>query len=568
MNWSEKKTWSIVIILLLAGVGVILYSFFFQNSFSKENVLVKIEGPKRAKSGKDINYIVTLKNNSKVAIENLQLSLNYPNGVFNDSGKLKEEENAQFKELLPGREKSKSFSGKIFGRKGEIKKIKSSLSYSPKGLSTTFRNSTEFSTRVANTPVVFRMETPSEVSVGKEFTISLSYQSGFPFVLENSQLRLDFPEGFKRLSENSGNQEKKKGKIIYNFGALNEDEGGEINIKGKLTGEVKEEKMLKANFGRFDMESYKFVPLASAEKAVQLTSSTLDVFRKINGNPDYAASYGDKLHYIIEFKNTGEQTYRDLNLGVELKSNLLDFSSLEAPGGEVGDKKVTYSHKVWPSLLFLGPHGEGKVGFNIEVKEDEIRRNGIIKEKISFGSIEKSFKTKISSKKSLKEKVYSKPLYGLSGDVRSYYEHFEFANSDNSINANADSNADAGNTDRTPKKKLFVVEWNFGNRGNILAGVNVQTTLPKELNFKDRVYPEDTDFNFNKSKRKLTLNIGAVPADYSHRYYFALAANSDDVSQAVSGGNGLLLNKVNISGKDNWTEKSFKMEVPAKNVVN
>jgi len=542
IKWSRKNTIFLASFLGVCGIFLALYFFFFKNAFSTQNIFLQISAPEEIVSGKKITWLVTIKNNSEVRLENLSLNFEYPSGVFSKDNSVKKRESKKIEGgLLPQQEISEDFSGTIFGIKEEIKEAKAFLTYTPAGLSTQFENRISFSTRISDTSVVFLMELTKKVNPQEKLSISLKWQSAFPFPLENVQVRLTLPEGFNRTSLKTQGEEIQDQKVIFNIGILNENEGGQVALTGKVEGEVGDQKLFRADFGVFDEKLYEFVPLASMEKSVKIISSTLDVFRKINGDYDYIASPGETLNYIIEFKNTGEDIYRNLSLEVELKSNVLDFSSIKVTGGKVEGKKIIFSPKDFPDLLFLGPYGEGEVGFKVDVKDYTSSfhpQNGEIFENITFGGIEKSFQTKISSETSFSQEVYysKEKLPSLIKDIFENSGPFPL---------------------QSGQETTLVVVFNIKNLGNQLKSVKIVTKLPENVEFLVKVYPSGANFNFNETTRELVLSVGNLSSYLPSKIFaFQVKITPDTLPTTVIG-------KAKLTGKDAWTYKVFEIEVPS-----
>ena len=541
IKWSRKNTIFLLTALGLFGILLIIYFFFFKNTFSTQNILLQISAPEEIVSGKKITWLITIKNNSEVSLENLNLDFEYPSGVFGKDNSIEKRESKKIEgTLLPHQEISEDFSGTIFGIKEEVKEAKAFLTYTPAGLSTEFENQASFSTRISDTSVVFLMDIPKKVNPQEKLSISLKWQSVFPFPLENIQVRLTLPEGFKRTSLKTQGEEVQDQKIIFNIGVLNENEGGQVNLSGKIEGEVGDQKLFRADFGVFDERLYEFVALASAERSVKIISSTLDVFRKINGDYDYIASPGETLNYIIEFKNTGEDIYRNLTLEIELKGSVLDFSSIKVTGGKVIGGEIVFSPKDFPDLLFLGPYGEGEVGFRVDVKEYTSSfhpQNAQILENVTFGVIEKSFQTKISSQTSFSQEVYyrKEKFPTLIKDVFENSGPFPL---------------------QSGQETTLVVVFNIRNLGNQLKGVKISTKLPENAEFLDKVYPSAANFSFNETTKELVLNVGNLSGYLPSKLFaFQIKISPQTLPTAIFG-------KTKITGKDAWTYKVFEIEAP------
>lgn len=540
LNWNTKKTWILLIIIFVIFLGIGIYFFFFQNTFSKENVSLQINGTKEVISGKEIVWLVSFKNQSEVALENTNLIFEYPSGVFDKEGEIKKRDQKDVGGILPGEEKSESFSGFIFGTKEELKEAKASLVYHPEGLSTEFENEVSFQMMISETSVIFSMELPSKVNPDEEFPLSLDWQSGFSFPLQNAQVRLSLPEGFKRLTQEFEDEEELQNVVIWDLGSLNEGEGSKRELRGKIKGEPGEEKLFKAEFGIFDEKLYEFIPLSQTQRTVKIITSTLDISQKINGDYNYIASPGDELNYIIEFKNTGESQYENLTINIEIESNALDFQTLKpVSGGKVEGKKISFSYDNFPNLLRIGPYGEGSVGFTAEVKKYDSSFHpdkGIIIEKITFGTVEKEFQTKVSSEVSFSENIYYNLPDTLQGnfDILGPYPMAQ------------------------DQESTLVIAFKLENLGNNLKEAKVETLLPSWVSFDNKVYPENTLVNFDPSSRKLVLDIGNLYSSTpSQVFAIQIKIRPATIPEVI-------LNQVKFTGKDSWTDRVFEITLPSK----
>lgn len=526
--------------LFTITLSIGIYFFFFRDTFSKEDIILQISGPKEAISGKEVVWLVSFKNKSEVPLRNASLTFEYPIGVFDKEGKIKKREQKRIGDLLSGEEKSESFSGLIFGTKEELKEAKSFFVYSPKDLSTQFKNEGSFQMRISETSVIFSMALPLKVNPEEEFLISLDWQSGFSFPLENVQVRLFLPDGFERVSNRLEDEENLENLAIFDLGSLNEGEGGKRELKGRIKGEAGEEKFFKAEFGIFDEKLYEFIPLDQIQKTTKITTSTLDVFRKVNGDYNYTAYQGEELNYIIEFKNSGENSYEKLSVIIELEGSVLDFGTLKPiAGGKIDGKKIIFSYDTFPDLLRLGPYGEGSVGFNVKVKNYDSLfhpENGFIKEKVTFGTLEKDFQTKISS------------VVSISGDI--YYNLPE--------NLQGKFDITGPNPLEPEQESILAVVFEIKNIGNALKDVKIETTLPEDVDFDNKVFPEGTDVNFDSFSRKLTLNIGDVSAYTNLPKIFAVQIKARPKTVPE-----IILNEAKLTGIDSWTDRILEAVVPS-----
>jgi uncharacterized repeat protein (TIGR01451 family) len=543
-NWKSKKAIFVYILVALAVLATGLYFFLFQNSFSKEDIVVQVTAPKEASNGENITWILAVRNNSNIKLTNIKVSFVYPQGTFNDKAEIKKMENVVIEEILPGQEVTKNFSGILLGKKNENKEVKANLIYSPQDFTAEFQTEATASTLITNSLILFSSKIPDKVDKKEQFTISLSWQSEFASPLENVQVRVTLPKGFVRTSEMNENERRDldtrneqeatgQDRVIFDVGTLNEGEGQKIEIKGKLVGDVGDQKMFKAEIGKFDDKLYEFIPFALTEKSVKIVSSNINIFRKVNGESEYFASPGEKLSYIITFKNAGEDVYQNLSLNVKLDSSILDLSTLKSQGGKVIGDQIIYTSKEVPELLFLGPYDEGSVGFSVNVKNGILPQNSYINEIINVDTVKKSFKTKIGSNSSLNQHAYFNLPGSLIGKIKTSGK-FPLAQN---------------------KETVLVGYWELENRGNQLKNAKITFNLPENVTWTGNVYPKNALFVFDKTTKKVRLDIGNISYNFSKKYAFQIKIKPSVLPQ------DLILN-TKLSAIDVWTGQSFEVMSP------
>jgi len=539
----SPKAKYIILSLVVIGLGFAIYSFFFRNTFSSENIIVQIDAAKQASNGEEVTWIVRLKNNSNVGIENLKLNFIYPSGTFDKEGSLKKREEAKIESLAPQKEISRSFSGIIFGKKSEKKEAKALLIYNPHGFSTEFQNEASAITLISNSFVNFDVKAPTKIDKNKEFSLAISWQSNFSFPIENVQLRVFLPEGFVSISGteegeigstfNEKESSSKQSKLIFDLGTLDEGEGGKKEIKGKLVGEVNDEKLFKVEIGRFDEVAYEFIPLDAKEFSIKIISSNIEVSRRVNGQVNYFPVSGEKLSYVVNFKNLGEDVYRDLTLTVELVGDAIDFSTLKANGGKVEGNKIIFSSENIPSLLYLGPYESGDVGFSVNLKSNYYLQNSSIKEIITINNVRKEFQTKIGSQSSFYQYAYYNLPEELKGKIVSGGK-FPI---------------------EKDKETTLVINWQIKNKGNNLENVKITANLGPNVDFIGESYPAGLDISYDKNTKKITFNIGSVNYNYSKSFAFKVKIKPQNLPE------DLILNS-KLSGKDSWTGQTFEILSP------
>jgi len=512
---SKVHFFYIFLILIIIGFGVFYFFFFEKNIFSKEDVILSIIAPDEVNNGEIVDFIVKIKNNSQLPIKDIELTFYWPKGAIKTEeetrdGKLNQQteggpeekeggikkdfrqEKVSIQNIMGGSEEGVSFKAKIFGYKDEKKEARATIYYFPKDINIRYSSKTNFSLVVRDNPLLFNVSIPSHVAPADNVNIEFSYSSISDVILDNLMLKIKWPSGFNFLNSSPEPIEKTN---IWSLGSLNIEEGGSVKIGGTFEGESGEEKVIEAEIGREDPQ-IGFIILARLQKVIKLTKSEIEVFRKINGDPNYIAKPGDLLIYEILYQNKKEAIYNDLKIEFEIKGKVLDASTLSAPGAKILNGKLVWDSSTLPELAFVGPYGKGKVSFSIKVRNDlkisgAFDKNLVISEKLIVNDLIKEYQTRVATKVGLSQMVF----YNIPKEFK---------------------NINLIPTGPLPpeinQSTKFLVVWEIKNSTNNIGNVKVESTLPDSVQFVGQVFPKDAKFSFNKNKKIVTLSVNTIEA--------------------------------------------------------
>ena len=506
-----------IIIILGIGIGIAGFWFWQKNPYSKEILKLEILGPGTATIGEEVEYTVKYKNNGNIRLEEPRFIFEFPeHSLLAEGSSIRREIGTQeIGDIYPGEEKTFQFKTRLLGKEGEVKTAKAWLNYQPKGLQARYESATTFSTVIQSAPLSFDFDLPSKAEAGREFDFSLNYFSSLDYPLTNLGVQIEYPSDFEFLTSDP----KSLGKTEWDIPLLNKAEGGRIDIKGKLSGEVKEQKIFKATLGIwFDGE---FVLLKEATKAVEITRPNISVFQQINGQSDYIASPGDLLHYEIYFRNISGDPFVNLFLAATISGSGFDFDTIKTNSGQFtkGDNSIVWDWRDVPKLRFLGQGEEGKVEFWINLKKDwqinsPQEKNIILKDSVLISQIKEDFETKVNSKLEISQ---------------------------------------------TLNPATQTITWQAKNYFNDVKNVKVKAILPQNVRLTGNISPETgkSNFAFDSQSREIVWMVGDMEAgkgvlDEAPKISFQVSSES---SQTI-------INEATISGEDQWTENIIEGKSP------
>jgi len=525
-------------ILLLAGV--FFYWNFRKNVYSKEVLKLEILGPSEVTIGKEVEFIVKYKNNGNFRLEEPELIFEPPENSLKDDQIAKREilkEEKLGNAIYPGEENSFSFKLRIFGKEGETKVARATMSFRPKNLKARYSVSTSFSTRIASVPITFEFDLPSKIETAKEFSFRLDYFSNVDSPLTNLRVQVDYPQNFEFFSSTPRSIEKTEWEIPL----LNKAEGGRIEIRGKISSEIGKVEIFRARFGI--LKENQFIVLKEIEKGVEIVKPSIFLRQEINGNPQYVAAPGEWLHYTIYFKNIGDEEMKNLFLISKLEGDAFDFQTIRSDLGECkpGDDSVIFDWRRVPKLQYLAPTDEGKVDFWIKLKDDLGNvKNPILKNKVFISQVKEEFVTKISSKIEVVQRGYFQDeVFGNSGPL----------------------------PPKVGQATTYTILWQVKNYYSDVKDVKVKAKLPNYVSLTGKIFPEEmaSKFSFDPESREIVWSLGDLERGrgifnppLSIAFQISFVPTQDQIGQKPE-----IIGEVRISGEDTWTGKILESTFPA-----
>ncbi|MFA5355615.1 MAG: hypothetical protein WC302_02730 [Candidatus Paceibacterota bacterium] len=528
-----KRSTKLIILGVLLVVSLGVY-YWQRNIYSKDILKLEILGPETVDLLEPVEYTIIYKNNGDTKLENPELIFEFPDYSIPDEGNATRITKASEElggDIYPGEERIIIIKGRFLGKEGDAKTAKASLSYKPKNLNARYESSTTFTSILDKVPLTFEFDLPTKVDSGKEITFRLNYFSNADYPLSDLRVLVDYPAGFEFVGSNPSALEEGE----WDIGLLNKAEGGRVQITGKMTGDIGEEKILRAQIGTW--YNGEFVLLKEAVKGITIITPTLYITQQINNNPGFVADPGDSLHYEIFFRNVGQDMLADMTLQVTLAGSSLDLNTLKTIDGtfEEGDNSILWDWKKVSDLQLLSPQEQGKVEFWIDVKDDwainsSEDKNPQIKTNIYLSQVREEFITKVNSKLEISQKgFYEDEVFGNLGPIPPV----------------------------VGQETTYTIMWQLKNYYNDVSGAVVKATLPENVRLTGQIFPEDQaeKFTFDSNSRELVWSVGDILVGQgvlntppSIAFQVALNPRAYQRGQAA-----VLVNQANVTGQDQWT---------------
>lgn len=519
---------AILAFALLAGAG---FFYWQKNSYSKDVLKLEIVSPSSVNVGEEIEYLIKIKNNGEIRLEEPQLIFEFPVNSFpSDNDFLLRrtiDESQMGSGLYPGEEKIFRFKARLFGQAGDTKEARAIMSYRPKNLRAKYVSRTSSAVVLNAVPLTFEFDMPSLAETGTSFKFSLNYFSSVDFPISDARIKIEHPKDFS--FERSEPKGISSGEWIVPV--INKGEGGRIVVYGNLGGEMNQEKIFQAELGMWIGGDY--VVLKKAVKKIKIAEPSIYIDQTINESKDYIASPGDLLHYNIIFRNIGDQPFQNLFLVVKLKGDVLDFSTIKSEQGEFGpgDNSIIWDGRKISFLRFLDVGEEGEVDFWVNIKKDfppEIKDPSIESE-IRIGQAKKQFLTKIRPSAELSQMAfYEDEIFQSKGPVPL----------------------------RAGQSSYLTIVWKLRNYNNPLKSVKIRAFLSPDAKPTGQVNPQK--LTFDPLTRELIWEIGDLAPGSGNEipvqiaFQISVTPNANQIGQFVS-----LINQARIAAFDEWTGKEI-----------
>ncbi len=544
-----------IIVLLVLGISIFL---LYKSGFREGQVILKIEAPGEVVSGKEIEYKLIVENKNNFDLRETKLSFSYPEGAIglDENGKPLNSllSNLDLDSLKSREKKEFILRALINGEKGETKKAKANLTYSPSNLNSVFQKNAEASTTISKASISLTLSAPPNVLSGQRVQVSLDLRNEIGNDFENLQVKLSYPDGF---TFRKGTPLPSEGSDIFNLASLKQGDGQRITVEGDISGFEKEGKRFTAALRKKIGDRY--FDIQKTQILLLVSTPLLSTDVSINNSKDYIAGAGDKLKYTIKFANNSNNNFSALELSVKLEGQMFDFASLKSNGFfDQNTKTILWNAAAEPLLSNLAPNQKGEVSFEINLKQDFPRAFGKdyslkASSLIQTSSVPPDFDLdKISASASLITRIKSKTDW----TSKAFYNDSVFSNS-------------GPIPPRVGQKTTYAIHWKIINEGNDLTNVKVISFLLPGISWENKfnVIPSQSDIRFDPSLGRVSWTIPTVPAGtgivfpvFEAIFQIGITPGLNQVNQAPE-----ILKETKLEAVDNFTKESVNLNQPGIN---
>lgn len=532
-----------------------------RSAFSEERVSIEIIGPDKVDSNQLVEYAIKYKNENRVSIKNVEVTLNYTENFQPEDSEGVVRLNAnnskiQLGEIKPRSGGSVKIKGKFFAPENYTIVLKSAAQYAPSNFNSTFEKKNNKNIEIKSSPIAIEVDAPLEAADGNNIEYLISYKNISTRYFSNMRLEAEYPAGFVFVS---AEPKPSEGDNSWYLGNLGESETGQISVRGELYGIRNESKVIKLSLKSVE-ESGNMLSYGEREKLTRIITSPLSIRQIVNNSDKTNINTGENLKYVLSFRNDGSIGLRNVIVSCEIKGKILDFSALRVGDTSYASENgvITWKAVDFPQLNNLQPGGEGTVSFSIPVLKDiplgsDYEKNFIVTSTARIDSPD--IPTPVGSNKVIStSKLALKLNSNVVLETRGYHDDRHIENF-------------GPIPPQVGKETSYTMYWLVTNYFNDISNVELESSLPTGVRWKGKVYPEGENISFNERTNKIKWDIGKVPngtgvlgPKKEVSFQVSIVPEINSLGQIVE-----LLKPSFLTAKDDFTGNEIRLENEGKN---
>lgn len=503
--------------ILVSAITWLGYLLFNPNvKFSDESIKLTIESQQSIASGDEVIYQIRYENIEKITLHDIQIIIRYPNGFVFDSARPEADNNFNTTWEIGslGRDQSGliEIRGRLIGEVGSLNVINVTASYRPENFSSSFKESRSFSSQITSSILELEIEGPEQILTEKKVEYKIIYKNNSEQKLTNIKILVEYQENFvfqEAIPEAfSREEDARKLNNQWIIETLDKNQEGEIEIiGGYLAEEDVDQVNLKVQIGFYNEEDDEFLLQQEKTLTTQLVQPGLSLDLIINGSAtDQPISFDQALTYSIVYKNLGQAELDDVEIVINLISDILDWDTLnDKNNGKIENNSITWTMEEISSFDLVRPLDEGTINFTIRTKlSDNVNPD--------------------SSNLQLTSKAFA--TLKMIGDLEVEDLIIESEEIKNNINTDLqlkvtaryfnDDNIAVGTGPLPPvvgQKTSFRIYWALANSLNAVEDVEVSTILPKGIEWDDKFLAKAGAMSYSAKNNKVTWTINNLPAN-------------------------------------------------------
>lgn len=554
----------VIVMFVLGGAVYAAYNYvIFKINATKQPIGISFEADREVMAGEEFYYTLNYKNEDKVAINNIEIKVQYPdNFIFLESDPAATRNNNiwSIASLAPQRSDLIKIKGKLVGPAGASDIILADMTYKPANFSSEFKKSATFETKINDLGLNFFFINSSSALVNEDNEIIVKFKVKDQNYLDNFRVTLERPDEVMIINQAATStastaiipliKSEGGGWLISNLGQ-NENE---LKIKFK----VKEKKQPSVNLKiKFELpvavkdRPTKYYLFYEKDLPYEIIKSDLNINLIINGSPvEQGVNFGQILNYAINYANKGEILMNDVIIMAVLESDFLDWSSLaDKQSGQVSGNTISWSQLEIPELAEINSGAEGVIDFSLKLKAPAVVDLSKAYEVRSY--VKYSVLGKNASGDNQSNSIVNK----INSDLN-LVEQLRYFSDDNLAVGFGPLPPRVGET------TSLKVYWTINNNLHELSDLRISFNLPANISWGGKNRSSSGEISYSSESNQVVWRIGRLPVTV----YKADAEFNLNLTPAPADRNTIkiILPGTKLEAVDNVTGMPINKTLPAK----
>ncbi len=558
---SPFRRFLIKIILVLFVLSVIVWSGFFFLSHGlfenkQETLKTSIETSDTIRSGEETTFTVRYENTGTVPIAALEVKMNLPSSFHLISAIPQPTSATQWTigSLSAHSDGAIAIKGIFLAEVPSSQRIQALFTYKPANFNSNFQTIESKSIEMKESTIHLTMTGPEKALVGDSvtYTINLEHMGTDPIF--NVRVIPTLPADFTIQSSDPKLDPQLSS---WDIPSLPPGKLTAISFKGTYTSTASGTLPVGAKVGFMSEDS--FVIQGQTDVKTDVLGGAVTFHLIINGSDkDQVAQLGKVLRGSIDYKNPGTDPVSGVafTLMLDGTSKLpIDWDKADLSNGKRTGNTIRWSRDTQPALDKLAPGAQGTIDFSLPLLNN-----------LPSGTID-TFPIKLS--------VDIAQVGSLASPRTIQSTPINVSlNSNTTLSAQARYFAEDGTPlgsgelpPRVGKTTSYRILWDLSNSLHELSGVDVATTLPTGVTWKD-VSAKDTGLlTYNATTRQVHWQISKLPTDKKNVgawFTISITPKKSDVGKFVTLTNQTTLQATDVVTKDqlNSTLPQLTTELP------
>lgn len=540
---SKKILFFIIFFLLLISGATVAGFFIFgrPGPGSSNRVDLKIQAPFEISSGEEIEYLVEIKNKEVVALEKINLLLQYPFGFEYQSATVNpvnETKNSfPLPDLAAGQDYQLTVKGRLVGEVNETKNIEAILDYQPANFNSNFQIKKTALSLIKDSIIGLTLDYPPTIIDSQSFLLKIKYKNNQPTDQQNVRLVLEPADGF--IIETTSTTPV-NGEWYWQKDWLAAGQEEEILVKGHFdkTAAVSNKITVKVGF----MENEALQVITYQRVTLSIINPAVEFKLTLNDQENLAmVNWNEELNYKISIKNNSSDfTIPQANLQLKLPVALLDKNSLQEDNGAVWTTEGLVwgeSSKIWQDFLQdLAPGKEKEIGLKVKIIGEPADLTDYLPSQLIIEAAAQITSPALSEDFILtSNKITTTIGAGVEFSAKAFYY------------LNKDIQVGSGPVPpQVGEKTNYKIYWYLNPGNNNLKDMVIKAILPPDVNWERNSQVTAGTMEFDESSRQITWNLEELlMGDLAQGYFFvSITPTASQVGQVIT-----LLNPSTLSAQ-------------------